>query len=297
MCYDIPMDKPSFLILGSAAAEGVPAYFCNCRVCREAAERGGREIRGRTSYNFGGVLQIDFGPDMLQAFQRYRDRMNSMRHVLVTHAHGDHLDPAELWYRASGFSRLPDDVAPLVIHGSAPVMECIRDGMAPTMTQLNRRAKMMEMAHLAFHEIAPFQTFEIADIGATVRTFAADHAPGLDAMLFAITMGGRTVFIGNDTGPFPEETKKALKALSGTVRFDIAVLDCCGALLKGWNYSHMCAESDLAVFAELEAAGLVDSKTIKVVNHFSHNGNATHRELCEYFEPLGIVVGYDGLEL
>ena len=34
------MQTPPFLILGSAAAEGVPAYFCNCRVCREAAARG-----------------------------------------------------------------------------------------------------------------------------------------------------------------------------------------------------------------------------------------------------------------
>ena len=36
---------------------------------------------------------------------------------------------------------------------------------------------------------------------------------------------------------------------------------------------------------------------LKVVNHFSHNGNAMHAELCDFFEPKGIVVGYDGLEL
>ncbi len=288
------MQAPPFLILGSAAAEGVPAYFCNCRVCREAAARGGREIRGRTAYNFGGVLQIDFGPDMLQAFQRHYPRLNAMRHLLVTHAHEDHLAPGELWFRASGFSRLPADTPPLTIHGAPAVLERLQRDIAPTMRD---RGKVLEMAHLAFNGIAPFQTFELPDIGATVRTFPAKHAPGLMAMLFLITMGGRTVFIGNDTGFFPDETFDALKALAGKIHVDIFVVDCCGALLENYREFHMGADVNLELFAKLEQMGFIDSDTVKVANHFSHNGKATHAELCEFFEPKGVVVGYDGLEL
>ncbi len=288
------MQTPPFLILGSAAAEGVPAYFCDCRVCREAAARGGREIRGRTSYNFGGVLQIDFGPDMLQAFQRFYPRLNAMRHLLVTHAHEDHLAPGELWFRASGFSRLPADTPPLTIHGAPAVLDRLQRGIAPT---IRDREKVLEMAHLAFNEIAPFQTFELPDIGATVRTFPAKHAPGLMAMLFLITMGGRTIFIGNDTGFFPDETFDALKALAGKVHVDIFVVDCCGSFLQNYRDFHMSADVNLELFAKLEQMGFIDSATVKVANHFSHNGNATHAELCEFFEPKGVVVGYDGLEL
>ena len=288
------MQKPPFLILGSAAAEGVPAYYCTCRVCREAAARGGREIRGRTAYNFGGVLQIDFGPDMLQAFQRHYPRLNAMRHLLVTHAHEDHLAPGELWFRASGFSRLPADAPPLTIHGAPAVLDRLQRGIAPTMRD---RGRVLEMAHLAFHEIAPFQTCELPDIGAIVRTFPAKHAPGLEAMLFLITMGGRTVFIGNDTGFFPNELFDALKALAGKVHVDIFVVDCCGALLENYRESHMSADVNLELFAKLEQMGFIDSDTVKVANHFSHNGKATHAELCEFFEPKGVVVGYDGLEL
>ena len=36
----------------------------------------------------------------------------------------------------------------------------------------------------------------------------------------------------------------------------------------------------------------ISNKTIEALNHFSHNGNATHAELCDFFEPKGIVVGY-----
>lgn len=34
--------------LGTAAAEGIPALFCRCDICKEARKRGGREIRTRS---------------------------------------------------------------------------------------------------------------------------------------------------------------------------------------------------------------------------------------------------------
>ena len=48
----------------------------------------------------------------------------------------------------------------------------------------------------------------------------------------------------------------------------------------------MSADVNLELFAELEGMGLIDAKTIKVVNHFSHNGNATHAELCLELDRL-----------
>jgi phosphoribosyl 1,2-cyclic phosphate phosphodiesterase len=32
-----------------------------------------------------------------------------------------------------------------------------------------------------------------------------------------------------------------------------------------------------------------------VVNHFSHHGQTLHEELCAWFAPHGIQVGYDGM--
>lgn len=34
--------------LGTAAAEGVPAIFCRCEVCRKSKAAGGRNIRTRS---------------------------------------------------------------------------------------------------------------------------------------------------------------------------------------------------------------------------------------------------------
>ena len=49
--------------LGTAAAEGVPAIFCSCEVCKKARELGGRNIRTRSQAIIDDRLLIDFPPD------------------------------------------------------------------------------------------------------------------------------------------------------------------------------------------------------------------------------------------
>jgi len=295
---------PKLLFFGSAAAEGVPALFCNCRVCREAAARGGPEIRSRTSYNFGGAVQIDFGPDSLQAWQRYRNVMCEVRHIVVTHAHEDHLQPSDLLYHGLGFASVPYRDGPLTIHGTAPTRARMeREMWLRPGESLDHR---MEESKLVFHEFHPFEEFELPDCNAVVRTFAADHAPALDPCLVMVTMNGRTVFVGNDSGVFPETTWNALEPLRGKVEIDVAVLDDTGALLgmpespssaPPYERNHMSAPAVIRTFDRLASAGLLAPDCIRAVNHFSHNGGATHRELRDFWEKRGIVVGHDGLSL
>ena len=49
--------------LGTAAAEGWPALFCDCPSCQKARELGGKNIRTRAQAVVDGRLLIDFGPD------------------------------------------------------------------------------------------------------------------------------------------------------------------------------------------------------------------------------------------
>lgn len=291
------MASPSFLVLGSGGSEGIPAYFCDCRVCREAAAKGGREIRGRTSYNFGGSVQIDYGPDMLQAFQRYYPRLNGMKHVLITHAHEDHLAPEEFWFRIRGCSHIPVGAPRLHVHASAPSLARLMRDIAPTMGSFTRRARICDDALLDLHEIAPFETFTLPDVDATVRTFKAAHAQDLIPLLFIITMGGRSVFICNDTGRLPKDTVDALARLSGKVHLDVAVFDCTSGTKTLWPDSHMGADEALRTSLVLEELGLIDNDTVKILNHFSHNAGLTHEELCAQLEPRGFIIGYDGLEV
>ena len=98
--------------LGTAAAEGIPALFCKCPVCRAARKAGGREIRTRSGALIDGKLKLDFGPDSYAHMLRYGLDYTGLQGVLITHSHTDHLASAELEYRIPGYCFLPDGSRP-----------------------------------------------------------------------------------------------------------------------------------------------------------------------------------------
>lgn len=46
--------------------------------------------------------------------------------------------------------------------------------------------------------------------------------------------------------------------------------------------------------AKLQARGLTDERTLKILTHFSHNGALTHTQLCRRAGRYGFAVAYDG---
>lgn len=49
--------------LGTGAAEGIPAIFCNCSVCKYARKIKGRNVRTRSQALINNDLLLDFGLD------------------------------------------------------------------------------------------------------------------------------------------------------------------------------------------------------------------------------------------
>ena len=54
--------------LGTAAAEGFPAIFCNCEFCKEARKLKGKNIRTRSQSIINDDLLIDFPADSYMHF-------------------------------------------------------------------------------------------------------------------------------------------------------------------------------------------------------------------------------------
>ena len=50
-------------LLGTGAADGIPAFFADSRVCRHAREHGGKNIRTRAAAIVDDHLKLDLGPD------------------------------------------------------------------------------------------------------------------------------------------------------------------------------------------------------------------------------------------
>lgn len=74
-------------LLGTAAATAVPLPFCNCRVCREARRRGGKDFRKRSAALINEDLLIDLSPDLCSMAFLHQVDLTKIRYLLQTHSH------------------------------------------------------------------------------------------------------------------------------------------------------------------------------------------------------------------
>lgn len=101
--------------MGSAAAEGIPARFCGCDICKASRKLGGKNIRMTTSYALNERVRIDYGPDAWSEELKLGMDPSILTHLFYTHEHTDHLDVFPLDMRQQGF--VHDCVVPLNIYG------------------------------------------------------------------------------------------------------------------------------------------------------------------------------------
>jgi len=57
--------------LGTAAAEGIPAVFCECENCIKSKLSGGRNIRTRSQALIDDCILIDFPQDTYMHYLKY----------------------------------------------------------------------------------------------------------------------------------------------------------------------------------------------------------------------------------
>ena len=279
-------------ILGSAAAEGIPAMFCNCRVCMEAWKNGGKDMRKRAAYKLNDHVRIDFGPDTLQQEFQYQLHSENLKHVFITHNHEDHIDTHLLFYRMPGFSKVdPDNI--LNIYGTTGVFHKIQKDFWQSFAFNGDYSKF----RLNPVMINPFEPVVLEDEDMEFYALKADHmgnAPHELPVFYVFRNGSSWAMIANDTGYFREETWAFLEEKK--FKFDLVISDCTGGI-RDFERNHMSGTWVLETRKHLEKMGSVTANTKYFINHFSHNGQATHAELEAYYNPHGIQVCYDGLEI
>ncbi|MDR2177796.1 MAG: hypothetical protein LBP20_07135 [Treponema sp.] len=265
------------LYMGTGAAEGIPATFCACPVCVEAAKRGGREIRTRSQSLLDGKLLFDFPPDAYAHYLNYRFNLPAIEHVLVTHSHTDHFFPQEFEMRSGGYVHNPPPL--LHIYGN----ETVGRALLAALPQGDQ-----ERHRLVFHPLTPFKKFDAG--GYTVTPLLARHDRAEQCLFYLVEQGGAALLYAHDTGIFPDETWDYLRAAKP--RLGLASLDCTTAAFQEGS-NHMGLPDVVLVREKLLEMGLAGEDTAFVLNHFSHNGGLNHRELCE--KAQGFTVAWDGL--
>ena len=267
------------LFLGTAAAEGYPAVFCECAHCTAARARGGRNLRRRAALMVNDDLLIDMGPDFVASMHGTGANFGRVATMLITHAHGDHFHLPNLYMRRSNFCATTP--ARMDVFGTPPTIGAItREAQARGLSE--------EEFHLRLNTIRPGASWQAGRY--RVTAFPAAHAEELEPVFFAIEEGGRTLLYASDTGPFPAETWEQL----GAFRFDCAVIESTLGIGPPGTH-HLSMQQCAAHHRRLEDEGLLRPGAQRYATHFSHNRTPPYLECAEFFAPHGVEPAYDGL--
>ena len=272
------------MYLGTGAAEGIPAIFCLCPVCLEAREKKGKNIRTRSQSLLDGKILFDFPPD---SYSHYiasgfnAADMPAIRHVFITHSHMDHFYPEELQQHHPGYvtSR---PVETLHIYGNRKVEQ--------KLLYLQEAENVVPCNE--FHYAKPFEPIEAE--GYRITPLTALHDSNEECLFYAVEHAGKTLLYAHDTGFFPEPVWEYFSRMK--MYFDLVSLDCTSAAFKDGTY-HMGIADCVEMRQKFVSTGAADAKTVFVLNHFSHNGQLNHDELCKTAEKDGFIVAYDGMEI
>ena len=276
--------------LGTGAAEGVPALFCNCEYCRGLRARiargeGENEVRSRAQVLLDGELSVDFPPDAFFHMARFGVDLSAVRYLLVTHSHMDHFYAHD--FILHGYKYAHEMTAPhLTVFGNSEVGEVF--------AECTRREMKKDVAStIAFHTVGAFEEIAFGDWKA--YSFPAHHT-SREPLLWLIERGGKRVLHLTDTGRVPDESMDFLAKLQK--RVDLVTVDCTFL----WedsdpNARHMNLKEADHTIARLTRIGIVDDKTLKVITHFSHNSAPSAEALARAEREYSFLAAYDGMQL
>ncbi len=266
-----------FTYLGTAAAEGFPAVFCNCRYCKEARRLGGKNIRTRSQAIINDDLLIDLPADTYHHFLTNNIEGDKIKYLLVTHSHSDHFyyDELEMHHGAYAYDMRNEELE--VYCGEGTYKKIISE-KGPLK---NVKVTLLE----------PYKKLELGKY--SVTALPARHYFG-DGAFFYLIQSDKTVLYAHDTGYFYEEVFAFLK--KEQIVMDMISLDCtCVDITVSDEASHMGIANINRVVDRLRENKTITDDTVIIINHFSHNGNPLHDVLEVRVRDKGYLVSYDGM--
>ena len=271
--------------LGTAAAEGWPAVFCNCEYCAKAREQGGKNLRTRSQSLINGDLLVDFPADTYAHMLKNGFDLSAVKYCFITHSHIDHCVPIDLLFRLESCYAHEMTEPKMDYYGNEAALARLDYFTKGISEEWNGQP-------VDGHLVKAFETVCAGDY--EVTPLPAFHAAGENAFVYLIKQGGKTLLYLHDTGLLPDKSVEYL-ALN-KITADLISYDCTYVALPGAG-GHLGLDTAQIQRKILADIGVSAKKTVSVINHFSHNGKLIYDELATLAERLGFITSYDGLTL
>jgi phosphoribosyl 1,2-cyclic phosphate phosphodiesterase len=218
-----------FVFLGTGAGNGVPEFYCDCKVCLEAATNPKcRRTRSAAAVIGKENILVDAPPEL--SSQLIREGITHIDYLLITHAHHDHsagLGDLEIYARFHRTEKLPVFMS------------------SETMLQLQKSYASLE-EWLDIKLIEPGDTIKLSQI--EIMAVEAAHCHG--ALGFTFGFNGHRVAYIPDTGPLVDQTCETLSGI------ETLILD---STFWGKNWypeSHFSVDETISVAKSLDAGAL-----------------------------------------
>jgi adenosylcobinamide kinase/adenosylcobinamide-phosphate guanylyltransferase len=306
-------------LLGTGASDGWPNPWCDCASCAWARTH---EVRAQTAVLVDDVLLVDCGPDAPRSAARFGLSLAGLRHLVVGHAHRDHLGPEVLMWRlwSTAAARRLDVVAPpaaLAVCRAFPARRVGGDpggeanGELPPLRLVE--AHPGELVRLGDHDDRDHDDHGDRDHGESgpaaggrdarggprpgrrgyeIRPVPASHGDASigPAVLLDVTGpdGARLLYACDTGAPLPAAAREALAGRA----FDVVLMEENNGDRPGFG-EHLDLASFASVLAELRRRGAVVAATRVVAVHLSHR-NPPGDVLARRLELMGAELLPDG---
>ena len=270
------------LFVGTGAADYLQLLRCPCPTCSAARSLGGRNIRTHACVLVDGSLLVDCGPTVPWRLAEEHASACDVRHLLLTHSHGDHLDGDAV--------RTVAEARPAGTDSPPRALEAWGNGAA--MARIEAAAP-----GVLCHEIAPGWQGTIGDH--EVLALPANHIVQQErALTFVIRRAGSAFLYATDTAWPPDTWWQLLAAET----LDCAVIEATFGPLGPEEHPHCLTEhlnwAELSrLVEELRARGILKPDAVVWATHLSQHFVPPHEQWAPVVEGEYLHVAYDGLRL
>jgi phosphoribosyl 1,2-cyclic phosphate phosphodiesterase len=247
-------------LLGTGTSQGVPVIACDCNVCQSADEKNKR-LRSSLLLKVNDIhIVIDAGPDFRT--QMLREKVESLRAILLTHEHADHVFGLDDIRSFNWKQKHPTD-----IYAEERVQETVRRIFSYVFTNF----KYPGVPKMKLHNISG-RSFNIEGIKIVPIRCYHHKLP-----VYGFRIGDLTYI--TDANQIPPQEMEKIKGSK------VLIINC---LRKKKHISHFNLEEALGVINEINPQQ-------SYLTHLSHEFGL-HRDIQDEL-PDHVFVGYDGLKL
>ena len=255
-------------------------------------ELGGKNLRRPAqTVLFPDILIDYYDGRQLEEFGIHKE---SIRHLLITHAHWDHFQPIEIMRFAAA---LPHQ---LQVYGNQSVIDALKFTETYTFDRSSGKFSLRnEPVNVGYHVMQVGKTYTIDNT--SVAVLHANHGidksnnmlMSLECLNYLIERDGKTLFYGLDSShPLP----RTVESLQG-YRLDLAIFD---ATFGQWpidavKSGHQNLIMLIETAEEFRAAGLIDEESILLASHIALAEVKPYDDLVGEFMEYGIILAYDGM--